>query len=515
MNQYSPLEMDVSSKDGRHDVIRGESSSSEGRGDGRNLQRSLSFYDSFCILVGIIIGSGIFSSPGIALSRAGSPGLALLSWASSGILVMITAQCYFELAGMFPSCGGDYDFLRHAYGPRTAFSFAWFNFWISKPGSQAIIATIFGRYTEKVFISLHALTGSSLPLPTPLSQTTTSQLQGESSFTTIAAILLIVILTLMNCYGLKESSLLQNFLTTSKLLLVSLLFLMAISYAVSHPSVAKQNLGSKSFLHSDISGFGSAQIACLWSFDGWADLLFMVEEMKNPNILPLVVCVSVAAVTGVYLLANIAYLSVMSVDQLTKSTAVAVDLASSISSSSSFALTILTLAFAVGVSISTASSCNGSIMTGGRAFYAVARNNDAPHCLASLNSKGSPWCSLLAQGAWAVVLLLVPNSSFSTLLDFFGPCSWFFYALACSSVIVLRIKMPHLHRPYRVRLFPLPPILVILIAIQIIFSSFLKEPLFTSIAFLFCALALPFQVVKEKFAQSSHLPGLVDAVEAT
>lgn len=373
--------------------------------------RSLTFLDGFAIIVGIIIGSGIFSSPGVALERSGSPGAALLAWACAGALVCLTSQCYFELGCMFPTAGGDYDYLQKAFGDRAAFSFAWFNFFISKPGSQAIIATIFGRYCETVFTgqSTFGHPGQS----------------GETAVTKIIAALVLAVITGVNCIGLKESALLQIILTFTKLGLVVLLFIVAIAKSSKDTAVIAANLSPQfAFRGSNgIFDFGSAMIACLWSYDGWCDLNFLMEDLAEPQkMLPKVVLSSLTVVTVAYVLANVAYFAVLSRDQIETSPAVAFDLGIAVVAPSRSM--VLASAFAVGVALSALGSVNGSIMSGGRAFFAVARDGKAPACLARENAAGAPWAALLAQGGWGIFLVLLPQSSFSTLLDYFGPARY-------------------------------------------------------------------------------------------
>jgi amino acid transporter len=228
------------------------------------LKRSLNFIDSFGIIVGIIIGSGIFSSPGVALERAGSSGAVLIAWSLSGLLVCITAQCYFELGCLYPTAGGDYDYLLNSYGETAAFSFAWFNFFISKPGSQAIIATIFGRYISSIDMIRNNNYNQHL---------LNSQ---ESDSTKFFAIVSIIILTLLNCIGLKESSLIQNILTFSKIILVISIFLIAMVYSFYHPTIFYENLSpSVAFKGTKLFSFGSSMVTLL--------LLILLQIIYNIN----------------------------------------------------------------------------------------------------------------------------------------------------------------------------------------------------------------------------------------
>ena len=160
---------------------------------------------------------------------------------------------------------------------------------------------------------------------------------------------------------------------------------------------------------------------------------------------------------------------------------------------------VLPVILALGVSLSTVGSINGSIMTGGRAFFAVARHGQAPAICAQLNRYGAPYASLLAQGAWSLVLLLLPGSNFATLLDYFGPCSWAFYAATASSLIVLRYREPDIERPFKMPLYPLPPLIVIVMAVCIIVSSLSAQPLFTFLAFGFVLLSFPVYYIMKTY----------------
>ena len=442
-----------------------------------------SFIDALGIVCGIIIGSGIFSSPGLALKRAGSPGLCLIAWAFAGGLVILTATCYMELGLMMPDAGGDFEYLRRAYGERASFAFAWFNFWISKTGSQAIIVTIFGRYVESILgdrVNMGTMYGG-----------------GETVFSKLVAVTCLVVITILNCVSVRESTMLQNILTACKLGLVVTLFIAAIVF-VSNPSTssyAEATLEQNLSVHHSMEGsngvfaFGNALVACLWSFDGWADLNFMMEELKYPLSLPKIVATALVIVTCAYILCNIAYMMLLDQESMTSTKAIGTDFGIAMARGDPYAFWPIFIA--CGVALSTVGSAHGSCMTGGRAFYAVARGGKAPAFLAKLNKLGSPYGALLAQGGWGVVLLLLPGSSFSSLLDYFGPASWGFYTLGSISVILLRYKEPDTPRPFRIPLYPLPPVLVILIALSIIVSSLMSNPLYVLLAFSFCGLSIP------------------------
>ena len=414
---------------------------------------------------------------------------------------MQAALCYLELGSVMPSAGGDFDYLRRAYGERVSFTWAWFNFFVSKTGSQAIIATIFGRYFEAV------LKGNTASL---VDDGDSSDSQ-ESSTSKTAAVLLIVVITLLNCAGIKESAVLSMFLTTTKVLLVLLVFVFAvvyISYNNDSADVEQKNLSPSSSFNgsNDILHFGSAMVACLWSFDGFADGNFLQEELVHPiRDLPRIIAAALTLVTMCYLLINIGYLCVLDKDTIINSSAIAVQFGDTVSDKLfSKGKDVLALILALGVSLSTAGAANGSIMTGGRGFFAVARDGKAPAIMARLNSRGAPWAALLAQGSWSLVLLCLPGSNFSSLLDYFGPVSWMFYGISASAVIRLRYSEPDTLRPFQVPFFPFPPLLVMTVATFILVSSLATNAMYTVFALCFVALGMPVHICMEYWAERTQ-----------
>lgn len=257
--------------------------------------------------------------------------------------------------------------------------------------------------------------------------------------------------------------------------------------------------------------YGSSLIACLWSYDGWGDLNFMQEELISPQQdFKRTILVSIAIVTLAYLLSNLAYLSILNTEIIKDSTTIAIDVGNAFDRRWNTSH-LFTICIALGVALSTAGSLNGSIMTGGRIFFAVSRDKNAPAAFSKLNKSGSPYLSIIALGISAIVLVLLPGSNFSTLLDYFGPMSWFYYALVSSTVIVLRFKEPERIRPYRALLYPLPPVLVIIIASIIMISSLINEPVYTTLAISCVLISIPIYYIfyynksyQESIDQSAH-----------
>lgn len=189
----------------------------------------------------------------------------------------------------------------------------------------------------------------------------------------------------------------------------------------------------------------------------------------------------------------------LTVNEIITSPAIAYEMGIVISTQLHSTYIILPTILAVGVALSAAGSCHGSVMAGGKSFYAVARNGQLPIILTELTTNGAPYMALLAQGLWAILLLMLPSSSFASLLGYFGPASWFFYALTSTTVVYFRLKQPYRNRPYMLYLYPLPIVLVIMIAMIIIVSSFMTELLYTSLAFGFILMSLPVYLVLRKF----------------
>jgi len=448
----------------------------------QKLCRSLSIFDGMGITIGIMIGSGIFASPGEVVERAGGTREALLAWTASAMLVMMGALCYAELGAAFPHAGGDYWFLRLAYGEWAGFAFTWTNFFVLKTGSQAIILFVGSSYI---------LGGSGA--------------ENDPGWVgTLLAVCSVWLLTAINCFGLRAGARVQNALTALKGVLLIMVFLMGIVQYLRAPSrsPASDNLGSVSLHHHhhhDDSRRGGAtdspaalnfmlgMVACLWAFDGWADVAFLGEELMAPErALPIVVVTSIVVVAGLFILVNISYMLVLTRGEIEDSDELALDFAKKIGGTS------LGSIVAFGIGISALGSANGSILTGGRMFFAAARDGRFPKILNKLSRvQRAPYAALIAQGVVSTILLCLPNANFKTLLHYFAPASWLFYAATGSSVIALRYRYPEVPRPFLCPLYPLPPFLVLAIGLCLVVSCIASSPLYSSAALAFVAVSYP------------------------
>lgn len=320
------------------------------------LQRKLDFYDGMGVIISIMIGSGIFASPGIVLKHANTPSNVLLSWFLSGIIVMLTSLCYTELGSRYPSAGGDYEYLVRAYGNHIGFTFIWYYFWISKPGSQAIIATVFGDYL------LRALYGRNHHFNNNNDNRNSDN--NIEYLSKLFSITLIILLTSINCLGIKESSTLMNILTLLKLLLILFITINGIVHIFTNPSIIESNFSNSNSNSNSLLSFNfeaiSSLIPCLWAYDGWADINFLLEEFKSTTsskYLSLLVCSSIFVVMLCYLLTNVAYFSVLSSDSIMNTTTIGLDYGYTIHH-------IVGVIMTIGIIMSTVGSAHGSILTG-------------------------------------------------------------------------------------------------------------------------------------------------------
>jgi len=448
------------------------------------LSRSLRIVDGLGVTIGIMVGSGVFASPGEVVDRSGGTRLALLAWTASSVLVMLGALCYAELGAAFPHAGGDYWFLRLAYGEWAGFAFTWTNFFVLKTGSQAIILYVGSSY----------LIGGA--------EEAKGDARGNGWVISVVAVCSVWILTGLNCLGVKFGSIVQNGLTTLKMAVLVAVCIIGVVFAATRAqtgasSCAKDNLGLNAAAfepgtdHHDFAntgmGFALAMVACLWAFDGWADVAFLGEELANPKFaMPVVVLVSVGTVAFLFILVNIAYMMVLTSDEISSSHALAIDFAQTIGGSTVAGV------FAFAVFVSSVGSANGSILTGGRVFFAAARDGRFPAILATLGENSrSPYAALIAQGVVSSCLLLLPGASFASLLHYFAPASWLFYAATGSTVIVLRRKFPQVERPFHCPLYPLPPIVVIIVGLCLVVSCVASSPLFSCAALGFVFISYP------------------------
>jgi amino acid transporter len=398
-------------------------------------KRALSLFDSTCIIVGIIIGAGIYQmAPDIAKGAQSSWGV-LAIWVIGGCLSLFGALGYAELATAYPREGGDYVYLSKAYGRWAGFLFAWGQLAVIRPGDIAIMAFAFATYARAIHDPLAAYPQVS-----------------QKVFAAAAA----VVLTIINVIGVRQGKWTQNLLTTVKAL--GLLAIVFVAVAAPAKAVTVQNV--------DPRPWSLALILVLFTYGGWNEMAYVAAEVKDwrRNIVRALV-LGMASVMALYLLVNGAFLHVLGYKGLAMSNAVASDVVSTV-----FPRTGANLISAL-ICISALGAVNGLIFTGARISYALGSEHKTFSLLGRWNPRtGTPTYALLVQGAIAVALILCLGSFIDTLLYTALPV-YTFYLATNLSVIVLRFKEPNVERPYKVTGYPVLTLVFCAACAFLIYSS--------------------------------------------
>lgn len=389
----------------------------------------LSTLDTVALVVGLVIGAGIFSAPALVAGNAATPSHMLMAWVFGGLLSLVGAMCYAELATAHPHAGGDYHYLRLAFGDKVSFLFAWARLTIIPTGSIALLGYVFGDYASQV-INI-----------------------GPYSSAIYAAVMVIV-LTAINIIGLKSGKWTQNLLT---LLEVGGVVLIIVAGLLLSPAEAPAAAASAAPTTPAVTQWGLVLIFVMLTYGGWNEAAYVSAEVIGPRrTLPLALFWSLCIVTALYLLVNLAYLNGLGMSGMAGSSAVAADTMRALVGPQG-AGWISTL-----IAISALTSANATILTGARTNFAFGRDTPMFRALGVWNTrKGAPVNALLAQGAIALGLVMlgaVTRSGFATMVEYTAPVFWLFFVLTGIALFVLRRRMPHLPRRFKVPLYPLTPL---------------------------------------------------------
>ena len=466
-----------------------------------NFVRGLGLVDSTMLVAGSMIGSGVFIVSAEIARLVGSSGWLLVVWAVTGVLTIIAALTYGELAAMMPRAGGQYVYLREAYGPLWGFLYGWTLFLIIQTGTIAAVSVAFARF-------LGVLTPVISPTNWIVSPIILSRNYAVSlSMQQLVAILVIVILTIVNTRGLQLGKLIQNVFTSAKTL--SLLALIVLGVFIGRNADALTanftNLwtpGVVSPIKSDLSFVASvsatggalgmliavcvAQVGSLFSADAWNNVTFTAGEVRDPRRnLPLSLAFGTGLVITLYLLANVAYLCVLPLEKIQHA---ADDRVGTAAMEVMFGATGGAI-MAVAIMISTFGCCNGLILAGARVYYAMAQDGLFFRSTGRLNARHVPAMALVLQGVWTALLVLprtrlrdpITNAPvrdaagveqygnlYGMLLDYVVFAVLIFYVLTIAGVFVLRRTRPQAERPYRAFGYPLLPAFYIVAATVIL-----------------------------------------------
>jgi APA family basic amino acid/polyamine antiporter len=402
----------------------------------KNPAKSLSAFDAMTIIIGIVIGAGIFKTPSMVASFSGSESAVLYLWLLGGAVSFVGALCYAELATAYPDTGGDYHFINKAFGGKPAFLFAWARMTVIQTGSIAMLAFIVGDYASAV-----------VPL-------------GKHSVPAYAA-LVIVALTAVNIAGIRQGKLVQNILTGA--IVLGLLSVVAAGLSLSQPAAPAPASG--------ISVPGKAMVFVLLTYGGWNEAAYISAEIKNgERNLTRVLLLSIGIITAIYLAANLVYLKGLGLAATAGSETVAADLMRQAMGENGARFISLLIVIAV------LSTMNASIITGARTNYALGRDFSLLGLLGKWQERvNAPVNALLLQSAIALLLVALgtmTRSGFSTMVEYTAPVFWFFFLLVGLSLFALRRKDPGTVRPFRVPLYPLTPVLFCLFCVYMFQSSF-------------------------------------------
>jgi APA family basic amino acid/polyamine antiporter len=439
--------------------------------DNVKLIRGLTLLAAVSIVIGNVIGTGVFLKARVMTCNVGTPGMVVTVWIAAGILSLAGALTYAELAAMMPRAGGEYVFVREAYGARLGFLYGWMQVFIAKTGSQASLAVAFGIFLNDLtngalnsnFFTLN-LFGFAVPF---------GSLQ-------VAALGVIILFTLVNCATVSVSGHIATVLTFVKIALVLGIGLGAFAlaggggfanYGLANAGGACEGVAASA--RSGLAGFGAAMLGALWGYDGWNNLTLVAGEVKDPQRnIPRALISGMLVIIAAYVFVNIAYFYALTPTEV-----------ASVSAKSSVAREVAVRFFpavaitliAAGLLFSSIGSLHTSILTGARVPYAMARDRLFFQNLARLSPKTRvPIGALVLQGVWACILAL--SGSFDTLTDYVIFGSWIFYGLVTASVFIFRRRMPHAERPYRAWGYPVVPILFLLVTGGLLVNTLLTTP---------------------------------------
>jgi basic amino acid/polyamine antiporter, APA family len=409
-------------------------------------RRELSLLDSTSIIVGIIIGVGIYrSSPTIATLAPNTLCLFGL-WIFGGLLSLVGALCYAELATAYPQEGGDYVYLTRAFGRRTGFLFAWCQLWIIRPGSIGAMAYAFADYANRIW---PRSTGPA------------------AAWVLVAyAVAAIVILTAINMLGVREGKWTQNSLTAAKVL--GLAAIVAVGFLAAAPASVTPAVSVETSRFS-LADLGLAMIFILFTYGGWNEMAYVAAEVKEPqkNILRALLF-GTLAVTAIYVAVNAAFVHALGLAGTRHATVAADMLELGVGSWAGLAISLLICVSALG-------AINGQIFTGARIYYAMGSDHRLYAWLGRWNARrGTPIWSLLIQGAITVALAVwfgLSREGFERMVIFTTPGFWFFLMLVGLSLCVLRQREPGQPRPYRVPGYPITPIVFCLSSGLMVWAS--------------------------------------------
>jgi APA family basic amino acid/polyamine antiporter len=422
-----------------------------------DLLRELNAWHAIAIVAGTIIGSGIFRVPGEMMKDVGSAGMVYMVWIVGGLLSFAGAITYAELGAIKPWAGGEYVYIRDAYGPLPGFLYAWTWFLIAKPASIATVATgvvdVLGTLPSFSFLNGHLF----------MLHFTVSK-SFEVTNGTLVAVAATILISALNYIGVKKAGSFQLVFTILKVgIILAIMFIGFTATSGSWSNFHTTFFGAK----GGTAGFMAALVAALWAYDGWNDLNMVSGEISNPGRnIPIALIVGVAIVAVLYMGINAAVQFVMPATTIAGSKVPASLATQMVIGSLGAALVTVGMAFSMFVTM------NGTIMSGGRVPFAVARDGYFFKKLGEVHPRfHTPGLALVVQAVLAILLLLV-GGAFKDLFSLAIFAEWLFYMIAASTIFVFRSREPNTLRPYRTWGYPVVPALFVVVAAALLYYTF-------------------------------------------
>ena len=491
------------------------------------LHRDIGVLDATMLVMGAMIGSGIFITSAESARLVGAPGWLLVAWALAGLMTISGAIASAELAAMMPRAGGQYVFLRVAYGPMFGFLFGWSLFLVVQTGTIAAVAVAFAKFLG---VFWPAISADAQPLFRPV---ILGHYAVSLSTQQLVAVALIVILTITNTRGLKLGTLIQNTFTFAKTAALVALIVIGLTLGWSGKAAA----WTSSWWNSTANGWtslsaydghlpveggpalifllGLAMIGPLFSQSAWNNVTFTGGETRDPGrTLPRALFLGTTSVVALYLLANVAYLVSLPFAEIQHAPQDRVGTAAMEAALGPGAR----YAMAAAILVSTFGCVNGLVLAGARVYYAMARDGLFFKSAGTTNSHHVPAVALAAQGMWAALLALPVTVTtdqatqavkygnlYNDLLEYIIPVDVSFYTLMVGAVIALRIKAPFLKRPYRTVAYPLPALIYIALAVLLVVDFIYLKPKTSGIGFLIVLAGIPVYLIWQRISDREGL----------
>ncbi|XP_022094292.1 large neutral amino acids transporter small subunit 1-like isoform X2 [Acanthaster planci] len=449
------------------------------------LLRKVSLLNAVTVIVGSIVGSGIFISPVGVLANSGSAGSSVLIWAACGAISLVGALCYAELGTTLSESGGDFTYIRTAFGSLPGFLYLWVTMMVAFPSQQAIIALTFANYVSLPFY------------PEP-------ECPPSIELRSLLAAVCLVTLTIINGFSVRMATRVQDVFTLGKMLALILIIVMGIIELTKGTTTSFQNsFDTVPGLEVSASGIAQAIYAGLFAYGGWSNLNFLTEELQNPNRnMPLAIIIAVPVVTTVYVLANISYLAAMSPQELLISPAVALTFGEKV-------LGAAAVIMPVSVALSTFGAVNGMLMASSRLSFVGARSESLPQVLGMIHvGQETPLAALAFMCFMSLMYLFAAD--IGQLLNYFNFVFWTGVGVSITGMLFLRWRRPDLERPLKVPW--ILPVIFVLVCIFLVVFGTIGQPMDTLIGLCISLTGVPVYFFGVYWtSKPKWLLGLIDA----